>query len=169
MSTPPLDSGPRPAGILPRLGASLIDLFLLFMQYNVVVFMFSLASLLLSLLGRELALGRPIFLAARIIYWAGWAWSGLVALIYFPYWWWRGGRTFGMQMLKLQIVASGRGGHGREPGLGRALVRGLGALVSLVPLGLGFLWILIDEHRQTWHDKLAGTLVVQAEDEGHRV
>jgi uncharacterized RDD family membrane protein YckC len=29
-------------------------------------------------------------------------------------------------------------------------------------VGLGFLWIAIDSERQSWHDKIAGTVVVRA-------
>jgi uncharacterized RDD family membrane protein YckC len=30
----------------------------------------------------------------------------------------------------------------------------------MIPLFLGFFWILIDDRRQGWHDKIAGTCVV---------
>jgi uncharacterized RDD family membrane protein YckC len=39
------------------------------------------------------------------------------------------------------------------------LIRALGLLLSIVPLGLGFLWIIWDEQKQGWHDKIAGTMV----------
>jgi len=40
-------------------------------------------------------------------------------------------------------------------------VRRLGwALVSLLPLGLGFLWILFDPEKRAWHDRLSRTRVV---------
>jgi len=42
-----------------------------------------------------------------------------------------------------------------------ALVRALAGFVSLVPLGLGFFWIAFDRDRQSWHDKIAGTIVVR--------
>ncbi len=42
----------------------------------------------------------------------------------------------------------------------QALVRYLGYFVSLIPLGLGFFWILWDKRRQGFHDKLAKTIVV---------
>ncbi|MBU2885584.1 RDD family protein [Gilvimarinus agarilyticus] len=41
-------------------------------------------------------------------------------------------------------------------------VRYLGYYVSLIPLGLGFIWIAFDSKKQGWHDKLARTLVIQA-------
>jgi RDD family len=43
---------------------------------------------------------------------------------------------------------------------GTAVVRALASLLSLLPLGLGFLWILFDPQRQTWHDKISGSVVV---------
>lgn len=42
-----------------------------------------------------------------------------------------------------------------------ALVRGLVGIFSLATFGLGALWILRDPERQSWHDKVAGTLVVK--------
>ena len=42
-----------------------------------------------------------------------------------------------------------------------ALVRTLGAFLSVFCAGLGFLWVLFDDQQQTWHDKIAGTIVVR--------
>jgi uncharacterized RDD family membrane protein YckC len=42
-----------------------------------------------------------------------------------------------------------------------AIVRALACFLSLVVIGLGFIWIAIDEDRQGWHDKIAGTIVVR--------
>lgn len=41
-----------------------------------------------------------------------------------------------------------------------AAIRALSYWVSLLPLGLGFLWASWDKRHQGWHDKLAGTLVL---------
>jgi uncharacterized RDD family membrane protein YckC len=43
-----------------------------------------------------------------------------------------------------------------------AIVRGLGGFLSLFVAGLGFLWVAFDKERQSWHDKIAGTVVVIA-------
>ena len=43
----------------------------------------------------------------------------------------------------------------------RVFGRHLAKLLSAIPLGLGFWWMLWDERRQTWHDKLAATVVVR--------
>jgi uncharacterized RDD family membrane protein YckC len=42
-----------------------------------------------------------------------------------------------------------------------AIVRALGSFISLVVIGLGFIWIAFDPEKQGWHDKIAGTVVVR--------
>jgi uncharacterized RDD family membrane protein YckC len=42
-----------------------------------------------------------------------------------------------------------------------AIVRALGCFLSLVVVGLGFIWVAFDQDKQSWHDKIAGTVVVQ--------
>lgn len=41
-----------------------------------------------------------------------------------------------------------------------AVVRGLGGFLSLAIGGLGFIWVVFDDARQSWHDKIAGTTIV---------
>jgi uncharacterized RDD family membrane protein YckC len=42
-----------------------------------------------------------------------------------------------------------------------ALIRALSSLISLIPLGLGFVWILFNRDLEAWHDKISGTYVVR--------
>ena len=42
-----------------------------------------------------------------------------------------------------------------------SVVRALSCFLSLVVVGLGFLWVAFDEEKQSWHDKIAGTTVVK--------
>lgn len=42
----------------------------------------------------------------------------------------------------------------------QALVRYVGYFVSLLPLGLGFFWVIWDKRKQGFHDKLAKTIVI---------
>jgi uncharacterized RDD family membrane protein YckC len=44
---------------------------------------------------------------------------------------------------------------------GTTIVRALGCFLSLVVLGLGFIWVVFDDQRQSWHDRIAGTTVVR--------
>jgi hypothetical protein len=41
----------------------------------------------------------------------------------------------------------------------RALLRGVGYLISILPLLLGLLWMLIDPEHLTWADKVSGTYI----------
>jgi uncharacterized RDD family membrane protein YckC len=66
------------------------------------------------------------------------------------------GGTMGKRMLGLRLVRT----DGARVPLGRAIVRELVRLVaSLGSLGLGFLWMLDQPERRTWHDLAAGTIV----------
>jgi uncharacterized RDD family membrane protein YckC len=42
-----------------------------------------------------------------------------------------------------------------------AAIRALSSLLSLLPLGLGFIWILFNRDLEAWHDKISGTNVVR--------
>ena len=42
----------------------------------------------------------------------------------------------------------------------QALKRFLGAIVSWLPLGLGYLWVLVDPERRAWHDRMSHSIVV---------
>ena len=56
----------------------------------------------------------------------------------------------------LQVVSS----DGAAMGPGRSVLRFLGYIVSLLPLGAGFLWVLGDDERTGWHDHIARTQVI---------
>ena len=66
--------------------------------------------------------------------------------------------TIGGLVCGLKVVRR----DGGEINWDTASVRALGCVLSMVVAGLGFLWIVFDEDRQAWHDKIAGTLVVRA-------
>lgn len=68
------------------------------------------------------------------------------------------GGTLGKRIVGLRVVRS----DGSRVGVGCAALRELvGRPLSLLALGLGFLWMLDDRRRQTWHDQLADTVVVR--------
>jgi uncharacterized RDD family membrane protein YckC len=81
----------------------------------------------------------------------------LVALAYFAGLWTWKGTTLGGIVLRLQVVRC----DGGPVTFVVALVRGLAAAVSMVVFFLGFLWIVWDNDKQAWHDKIAGTIVVR--------
>ena len=86
--------------------------------------------------------------------------SGLTLLIeigYFTYFHGNTGQTPGDAALSIRVVDRSTG----EPiGYGRAFLRWLVSLVSALVLFIGFLWMLWDSEKQTWHDKVANDVVV---------
>jgi uncharacterized RDD family membrane protein YckC len=81
----------------------------------------------------------------------------IFALLYFPFFWARGGATPGMKVAGIRIVNDR---DGSRIGWGAALLRLIGFWVSGAVFYLGFIWILIDSRRRGWHDLLAGTCVI---------
>jgi uncharacterized RDD family membrane protein YckC len=81
----------------------------------------------------------------------------LVTIGYFVYFHGTTGQTPGDAALSVRVVGKDDG----EPiGYGRAFVRWLVSLVSGVVILLGYLWMLWDGEKQTWHDKAANSVVV---------
>jgi uncharacterized RDD family membrane protein YckC len=74
-----------------------------------------------------------------------------------------GGQTIGKMTAGIKVVLVEEEGRwsDRVP-LGRAVVRAVGYLVSLLPVGLGFLPALLGADRRAIHDRLADTRVVKA-------
>lgn len=94
-------------------------------------------------------------IAAEVI----WTVSALFAApVYFVLFYSSTGQTVGMYVLGIRIVRL----DGRHMTFWGSVLRWLGLFVSMAPLGLGFLWVLVDDRRQAWHDKLAHTCVVYA-------
>ena len=66
--------------------------------------------------------------------------------------------TPGKMLVGAQIVDAKTG---RKPSTSQLVGRYLGYYVSIIPLGLGLIWVAFDARKQGWHDKLAGTVVVR--------
>ncbi len=67
------------------------------------------------------------------------------------------GQTVGKMAVGIRVFDLRQGG---SIGYGRALIRYVGRYLSAIPLFLGYFWMLWDKEKQTWHDKLAGSVVV---------
>lgn len=130
-------SGPPPgalAGFWIRFGAAILDGILLGIIGGVLTFPFGDSSSSSSLL------------------------QGIIAVVYFTFLHsTKAGQTVGMRVCGLRIVDAATGGQ-VEPS--KAIGRWLMSYVSAIPIGLGYLWMLWDDKNQTWHDKVASTLVV---------
>jgi uncharacterized RDD family membrane protein YckC len=87
--------------------------------------------------------------------------SGAISLLYsaayFLFFWTIIGQTPGKILMGLRIVTT----DGQTTlSFTRSVRRLLGYIVSILSLWIGFLWILVDNRRQGWHDKIAGTIVI---------
>ncbi|MEZ5295080.1 MAG: RDD family protein [Ilumatobacteraceae bacterium] len=72
----------------------------------------------------------------------------------------RTGQTWGRKIVGIKVV---RTDNGAAPGWGKAIGRSLFAgFISANIFYLGYLWMIWDGEKQTWHDKVAGTYVVSA-------
>jgi uncharacterized RDD family membrane protein YckC len=124
-------SGPR-AGFWIRFGASFLDGLILAVPYAVLVVIFGLET------------GRALSLLVSAAYFTTLEGSPT-------------GRTLGKKLFRIRVIDMRVGG---PIGPGRAFIRWIGRLVSLIVFGLGYLWMLWDKEKQTWHDKMANAVVV---------
>jgi uncharacterized RDD family membrane protein YckC len=85
----------------------------------------------------------------------------LVSTLYDIGFWLLSGQTPGKRVLGVRVMRA----DGKRLRLGNALLRQVGYWVSAI-FFVGFLWILVDNKRQGFHDKLAGTIVTYSWPEG---
>ncbi|MBS0421601.1 MAG: RDD family protein [Proteobacteria bacterium] len=122
------------AGFWKRSGAFVID-------YIIVMIVMQVPRLALGPKGGLMALVLPV---VGCLYYALMESSSLQA-------------TLGKKALDLKVTDL----NGERIGLGRALGRLFGHILSYLILGIGFAMAVFTERRQTLHDKIAGTLVVR--------
>ena len=87
--------------------------------------------------------------------------STIVSLAYFTYF--EGGpsgATPGKRAMGIRVYDFREGG---AIGYGRGFLRQIGKWLSTIPLFLGYFWMLWDKENQTFHDKLAGSVVVPSD------
>jgi uncharacterized RDD family membrane protein YckC len=85
----------------------------------------------------------------------------VISLGYYTYFHGKTGQTPGDAVMSIRVVDL-RDGTGAPIGYGRALGRALMSIVSAVVLLIGYLWMIWDSEKQTWHDKVVGSVVVPA-------
>jgi uncharacterized RDD family membrane protein YckC len=130
-------SGPR-AGFWRRLGAVVLDSLLISIPLNILV--------------RALGGDQAEVSALQTV----------VALAYYTYFEGSTGRTLGKTVLGIRVVDA-RSADPVAIGYGRAAIRHIMSYVSGVAIFIGYLWMLWDGERQTWHDKVASAYVVPAD------
>ena len=141
------------AGFASRAIALVIDyLIILLLLFIMVWFINSIPNLL------NLQVINLNWLNSTVIFVSSTAFTLIIIYTYFNFFWFLTGQTLGNAVMGIRVVRT----NGRRVGFLRGLVRSIGYLLAFIPLGLGFLWVLGDDRRQGWHDKLAGTYVIYA-------
>lgn len=69
------------------------------------------------------------------------------------------GQSWGQKAVGIRVVDADTG---QPIGTGRAVGRYFGRLISGAICYLGFLWMLWDSRKQTWHDKMVNSIVVRS-------
>jgi uncharacterized RDD family membrane protein YckC len=67
------------------------------------------------------------------------------------------GASVGKMALGIKVLDFNTGGR---LGYGKALIRTIAKILSAIPIFLGYFWMLWDPEKRTWHDKIAGAVVV---------
>lgn len=68
-----------------------------------------------------------------------------------------GRASFGKRLVGIQVYTQ----EGYPPSLGISFLRAFGYLLSNLFFALGYLWALLHPQKLTWHDLLAGTMVME--------
>ncbi len=136
---------PAPASFVSRAGSHLVDV----IAIPAVVFV---ASVGLVRTRHPLA-AAGLFLLGSLLFAAFLIWNS-------GYRQGRTGQSLGRRAQGTRLVGATTG---QPIGFGRAVVRLVAHLLDLLPFGVGYLWPLWDERRQTFADKVCGTLVVVAD------
>tara|TARA_B100000795_G_scaffold58989_1_gene39268 strand:+ start:208 stop:654 length:447 start_codon:yes stop_codon:yes gene_type:complete len=132
------------AGFWIRLGAVLIDL----MVMGVVLYIPSTV-----IYGSEYWVGDQFFYGFWDL-----MFSYVLPLVGTIWFWLRFSGTPGKMVLKLKIVDAGTG---NKLTFGQAIGRYFAYILSAIPFFLGYIWVGFDKRKQSWHDKLAGTVVIR--------
>ena len=149
------------AGFASRAVAIIIDYAIIVVVSGVVVgalalffsipsvtrFMNWLNSVLPGSIGISDALTSPPFGAIFLI---------LFQFVYFIFFFATTGQTIGKAIMGLRVVTT----DGKRMGVRRSFIRTVCYTISLMPFGLGFLWVLGEDRRRAWQDKIAHTYVL---------
>lgn len=80
----------------------------------------------------------------------------LATFTFYTFFWRRGGQTLGMRSWRIKLISL----TGQPVSLNQCLLRFMVALMSWGFLGLGWIWMLFDKQKRTWHDRVSETQLI---------
>jgi len=83
----------------------------------------------------------------------------VLKVVYQTFFVWMYGATLGRIAMKIRVISTG---DLENPTLLLALSRASFRIISESLFYLGFVWAMLNPKRETWHDKVASTLVINA-------
>lgn len=83
----------------------------------------------------------------------------IIGFIYYVYFIGKNGQTLGKKAMGIKVVRLD--GVGQIGYVNAFLRESVGKFISGIVIGLGYLWMLWDPQKQTWHDKIVRTIVVK--------
>jgi len=150
VNLPPMtDSAPRQSPFLLRRLAAMVYDTLLVAALNFVVMFIVLP--VYSLLTGSHDSESAVQLDREIV----WLVFLFTPMLFFCVFWLKNGQTLSMQAWRIKLVTF----SGESPTLRQCVIRYFGAILS-APLGLGYLWCLVDRNGRYWHDYLSGTELI---------
>ena len=135
-----MDKEYQSAGLFRRLAAILYDSLLIIAMWLITTLM------LVAFINDGTALQGPLFQFGLY----------LEACLFYSYFWRLRGQTLGMQVWKIKLISPSLQTLSWQECFARLFF----ALVSISMLGLGFIWMLFDPDKLTWHDRASGTRVI---------
>ena len=138
----------KTASFMRRLGAMFYD-FMLALSF-VILAGFFFTAVFMSVLNIDNV--QPGSTVAKVIF----TLVALVAFGFYGWFWTHGGQTLGMRAWKLQLVRH----DGESVNWLQAFFRFCYAIISWLPFGAGYLWMLIDKQKLSWHDRASKTYII---------
>jgi len=143
------------AGFLRRLAASIIDTLILLIVLTPLIYFFTQGS---YLPGFDSEGDITAQLANIEFDWSYLLINDVLPMVLVVFFWIRFRGTPGKQLMDCEVVDATTFGNLR---VGQSILRYLGYFISMLPLGLGFLWIIWDEKKRGFHDLIAHTVVIR--------
>ena len=80
----------------------------------------------------------------------------VLCFVSYAWFWTHGGQTLGMRAWKIKLVQD----NGLPVTWTQAFFRCFYSLISWIPFGAGYLWMLVDKNKRTWHDKASHSNII---------